>query len=219
MQCTTTFFLQKHNLKSKTLPFDWMFSTPKFVFEMLHLLLEQDANIPELVGYHFFNCNKTVSNVDNNFIISDNDGYVLYNETYNVIFPHEIESYNHNDYNADSKLLENLNKYLRRFERLKNLILNPNEELCFIYTSQSSLKSGNFTINCNNAINDAYFYLNKIYELISKYKNNFKFIIFDALKEDNKSLLNEKIILVELNSCDNYHELLPQMDNFIHFCL
>ena len=81
MQCTTTFFLQKHNFKSKTLPFDWMFSTPKFVFEMLHLLLEQNFNIPELIGYHFFNCNKTVTNIDNNFIISHDYGYVLYNET------------------------------------------------------------------------------------------------------------------------------------------
>ena len=137
MQCTTTFFLQKHNLKSETLPFDWMFSTPKFVFEILHLLLEENIIIPELIGYHFFNCNKTATNNDNNFIISDNDGYVLYNEKYNVIFPHEIEFYDHYNVNVNSKLLENLHKYSRRFERLKNLIINQNTELCFIYTSQS----------------------------------------------------------------------------------
>ena len=132
-----------------------------------------------------------------------------------VMFYIMKHNHNHIDINVNSNLLENLNKYIRRFERLKNLIFSD-EELCFIYTSQSSLETGDFTINGINVINDVYFYLNKIYELISKFKTNFKFIIFDAIKKDNKLLLNEKIILIKLNSCNNYHDLIPQMDNYLN---
>ena len=40
--CSVAYQLQKLNLKKETLPFDWMFSTPKFIFEMLELLLENN---------------------------------------------------------------------------------------------------------------------------------------------------------------------------------
>lgn len=54
------------------------------------------------------------------------NGGLLYNSKYNVIFPHD-------NYNT-----ETINKYIRRFERLKDIIINAKEELCFLYISQSS---------------------------------------------------------------------------------
>jgi hypothetical protein len=53
IQCTNATFRNKFN-KTETLPFDWMFTTPKFVFEMLFLLLEENIDIEELVKEHFF---------------------------------------------------------------------------------------------------------------------------------------------------------------------
>lgn len=214
MQCTNMYFLEKHNKRSYTFPFSWMFSTPKFVFEMLELLLDKNINIKELVVFYFFHCTKTATNEDENFIISKDDGYILYNDKYNVIFPHEIDF--GQDMNKE-KFNNILEKYIRRFQRLKDFILNSEEDICFIYTSQSSLESGNFKVNGINAINDSYYYLTKIYELIAKYKNKFKFIVFDAIKEEDKSKLNTNIILIELNSCNNYRELLPQMDNYVNY--
>ena len=58
VQCTNAFFKQNIKKTSETLPFDWMFSTPKFVFQMLELLLDKKMDIQTLVVDHFFACEK-----------------------------------------------------------------------------------------------------------------------------------------------------------------
>ena len=158
IQCTSTTFKKKIE-DTHTLPFDWMFATPSFVFEMLELLLEKNINIEDLVKNYFFYCEKKATyNITEHYYTCDN-GFALFNTKYNVIFPH------------DKNDIDSINKYIRRFERLKDIILNSTECLYFIYTSQSSLESGNFTIDDNIVINDVYIYLSKIYKLISKFRN------------------------------------------------
>jgi hypothetical protein len=202
MQCTTARF--KKDLQTMhTLPFDWMFSTPSFVFEMLELLLLKNINIEDLVKNHFFYCEKRANRNDEHYYTCDN-GFALLNTKYNVIFPHD-------DNNIDS-----INKYIRRFERLKDIILNSKECLYFIYTSQCSLDIGNFTIDGNIVINDVYVYLSKIYKLISKFRNNYKLILFDTIQEEQISLLDENIKLVKLNRCNTWDDLLPQMSEHTH---
>ena len=127
------------------------------------------------------------------------NGFALFNTKYNVIFPH------------DENNIDSINKYIRRFVRLKDMILNSTQCLYFIYTSQSSLESGNFTIDGNIVINDVYVYLSKIYKLISKFRNNYKIILFDTIQEEEISLLDENITLIKLNKCNSWSELVPQM--------
>lgn len=57
LQCSSATFKNEIK-KSYTFPFDWMFATPSFVFEILVLLLEKNMNIEELVKNHFFYCEK-----------------------------------------------------------------------------------------------------------------------------------------------------------------
>ena len=198
IQCTNATF-KKSIENTHTLPFDWMLSTPSFVFEMLELLLEKNINIEDLVKNHFFYCEKRAKlNGLEHYYICDN-GFALFNTKYNVIFPH------------DENNIDSINKYIRRFERLKDIILNSTECLYFIYTSQSSLESGNFTIDGNIVINDVYVYLSKIYKLISKFRNNYKIILFDTIQEEQISLLDENITLIKLNKCNAWGELVPQM--------
>ena len=135
----------------------------------------------------------------------DNNGFALFNTKYNVIFPHD-------EYNIDT-----INKYIRRFERLKDLILNSKECLYFVYTSQSSLDNGNFTINGNIVIKDVYFYLSKIYKLISKFRSNYKMILLDTIQEEQISLLDENITLIKLNKCNDWKELVEQMKELNFF--
>ena len=198
IQCTNAIF-KKSFEKTHTLPFDWMFSTPSFVFEMLELLLEKNINIEDLVKTHFFYCEKRANYNELEHYICDNNGFALFNTKYNVIFPH------------DENNIDSINKYIRRFERLKDIILNSTECLYFIYTSQSSLESGNFTIDGNIVINDVYVYLSKIYKLISKFRNNYKIILFDTIHEEQIYLLDENITLIKLNKCNSWSELVPQM--------
>jgi hypothetical protein len=206
VQCSSATFKNKIK-KTHTLPFDWMFATPSFVFEILVLLLEENINIEELVKNHFFICNKRANINGAEHYYTCDDGFALYNTKYNVIFPHDNDN------------IETINKYIRRFERLKDIILNSTEELYFIYTSTSSLESGNFTIDGNIIIKDVYVYLTKIYNLISKFRNNYKIILFDAIQEEQIELLDKNIILYKLNKCNNWHELLPQMIEYENFII
>ena len=203
LQCTNATFKKNINKTSNTFPFDWMFATPKFVFEMLTLLLKESMNIDQLVREHFFLCEKRANYHNAEHYYTCENGFALYNCKYDAIFPHDENS------------IDSVNKYIRRFKRLKDLILTTEEKIYFIYTSQSSLENGNFTIDGNNIINNEYLYLSKIYELIGEYRKNYKVIVFDSIKKEEK-ILNENIILCELNKCDNWSELLPQMNNYIN---
>jgi hypothetical protein len=131
IQCTNATFRNNFN-KQETLPFDWMFTTPKFVFEMLFLLLEENIDIEELVKEHFFKVEKRSTYSKGEHYYTCDDGLALYNTKYNVIFPHDINN------------IDTIDKYIRRFKRSKEIII-----LIYIYTSQSSLQHGNFTIDGN----------------------------------------------------------------------
>ena len=80
-----------------------------------------------------------------------------------------------------------------------------------IYSSQPSLKEGNFTIDKRVIIKNVYSYLTKIYNLINMYNNNNKMIVFDSILNEDKSELNEKITLYEMNPCNKWIELLNQI--------
>jgi hypothetical protein len=175
-----------------------MFSTPEFVFKMLELLLETNITIEDLVTNHFFCCTKrATARVNEHY--HTGTGKALYNSKYGVIFPHDV-------HNAQT-----INKYIRRFRRLKDII-NTAEELCFVYCSPSSSDRGNFTIDGKKVLGDVYFYLSKIYQLIGKYRRNYKLIIFDAIKEEPKERLDKSIILYELTPCAHWIQLSSQID-------
>ena len=200
IQCTNAHILKNNNIRFHSFPFDWMFSTPKFIFEMLELLLENNISIDDLVKNYFFYCDKKANVYQYEHYHTCDNGACLYNSKYNVIFPHD-------NYNT-----ETIDKYIRRFERLKDIIINTKEELCFLYISPSSSKNGNFTIDGKIVLHDVFLYLSKIYNIIGKHNNNYKMIIFDTLKEESKELLNENICVYELNECDKWDYLLNQID-------
>ncbi len=201
IQCTSA--MMKNEIeKTHTLPFDWMFSTPSFVFDMLKLLLEEKCSVEELVKNHFFNCDKraNLNGVEHYYICED--GFAFVNTKYNVLFPH------------DENNMDTIHKYIRRFERLKEILLHSTECLYFIYTSQSSLEHGNFTIDGATVIHDVYFHLSKIYTLIGKYRSNYKMIVFDAIQ--NEAVVDQNITLIQLNKGNGMLELLPQMREYTY---
>ena len=199
IQCLNASLKKRINKDTETLPFDWMFSHPKFIYEILKLLLENKINIKEIVNNHFFCCDKRANYEKQEAYYTCSNGCALYNSKYDVIFPHDKN-------NKETKM-----KYIRRLTRLKDLILNSNEKLVFIYSSQSSLKSGNFTIDERVVIKNVYSYLSKIYDLINMYNNNNKMIVFDSILNEDKNKLNEKITLYEMNACNSSNELLNQI--------
>ena len=162
LQCTGAEFLKANNCRSEAFPFDHMFATPEFVYKMLVLLLEINMDIRELVNNHFFLCEKKASSNSLENYVTDKNGIALFNTKYNAIFPHD-------EYTDKSR-----EKYYRRFLRLKGYIYNKRENLNFMYISQASFENGNFTIDSKYVVADVYEYLGKIYDLIGKYRQNYR---------------------------------------------
>jgi len=180
-QCSVPEVLERMNLKHETLPFDWMLSHPKFVYEMLKLLLVDKIDIEFLVKEHFFKCEyKSMFQSPENYIEIET-GPAFYNKKYDVIFPHDDDSE------------KNTQKYSRRFIRLKELIYDSNITPVFLYISPSSNEGGNFTIDGRVIIHDSVNYFNKIFQLISTIRNDFEMIIIDGTYIPNLDSLNKKI--------------------------
>jgi hypothetical protein len=190
-QCTVPTVLAKAGLKGETLPFDWLLNTPEFVYTMISKLISSDVDINTLVREEFFRCDKratlkrdinNLDRVDVEHFEEDENGQLLYNTLYGVILPHDhLDEYH-------------IQKYIRRFERLKNLIFDLDKELCFLYISQSSNTAGNFTINNEFRIHNTYEYLNSLYNLISSVRNNFSIIMIDAIQSEDVKLLDKSKI-------------------------
>ena len=169
-QCTVPTALKNIGEKSEALPFDWMLSSPKFIYEIMTMLLS-GMPIKELVTEHFFNCTAKSTMLYAEHYVTDPNGSALYNEKYDVIFPHDV----YDDVN--------IQKYIRRFERLYNLV-KSDKNLVYIYIYPSSKDDGSFIINGRPIIKDTSEYLILTYELLKKHcKNNFEFKVLQTFDD------------------------------------
>ena len=208
IQCTSAKF--KHEINSsESLPFDWMFATPKFVYEMLNLLLVQNMDIEELVNEHFFFCEKKAGLSSKlEYYYTCENGFAPFNAKYGAIFPHD---------HGDKK--DTVDKYVRRFIRLKDILLHSPEELCLLYVSPSSTDIGNFAIDGRLVVQDTYFYLTKIYEMIGTVrKDKYQMYCFDTFHSDSTRplSLHKDIRFIKLNPCNHWEKVYEQMQNYIH---
>ena len=199
IQCLNAVYKKRIKKDTETLPFDWMLSNPRFVYEIIKLLLENKITTVEIVNNHFFCCDKKANYKMAEAYYTDNNGFALYNSKYDVIFPH------------DKNDIETRTKYIRRLDRLKDIILNSKDKLTFLYSSQSSLKSGNFTIDKRPVVINVYHYLTKIYSLINRYNDNNQMIVFDTILNEDRNILNKNIILYEIERCGKWGELLNKI--------
>jgi len=167
-QCSTPRMFEILKLKKETLPFDWMLSTPKFVYTILSLLLVEQIEISSIVDNDFFKCDKRATFQGYEHYVTNDNGVALVNSKYNVCFPHDS--------------ISDRDKYIRRLERLKNLILDKSNFLNIVYVSVSSPNSGNFTIDEIEPIQNLYEYIEKINSLLKAIRTNYKVIVFDANK-------------------------------------
>ena len=167
-QCTTPILFEKLLLKKESLPFDWMLSTPQFVYTILKLLLIDNKGIDDIIDTHFFACDKRAQLRKVEHHLSNDDGTVLVNSRYNVCFPHDD--------------ITDRDKYMRRMERFKQLLLEKDNFLHFVYVSVSSPDSGNYTIDGIEPIQQLYEYIEQINSILKNIRNNYKIIVFDTNK-------------------------------------
>ena len=197
-QCTTPTLFERLNVKSETLPFDWMISTPKFVYKIIKLLLINKKDINDIIDNHFFLCDKkAILQAPEHFTLNDN-GNTLINTKYHVCFPHDT--------------LSDKDKYVRRMNRLKQILLDQNIFIHFVYVSVSSQTSGNYTIDGYEPIQHLYKYINKINTIIKSVRCNYKISIFDINKPTNIiSLDASHIAYYDIKEANNWANMLSDL--------
>lgn len=202
--CVVAYFLRGVNLRKLSLPFDWMFSYPNFIREMLRLLLEENMDERELVTKHFFLHDKRSWRRGEYNISVVPGGNNLLNSKYDVVFPHDTISQ------------ETIDKYTRRFIRLKEIIKNEKEKVVFVYSSQNTLLDGIYRIDDKIILKDVYQQMNNLVSLLDKHCANYEVIFFDAILNEDRTILNEKIKLIPLEEKPTWPALLPEMKKHMH---
>jgi len=196
-QCSTLAVLKEMNIRGKSLPFDWMISTPEFVYTILRLLVVDNAEIDYIVDSHFFACDKRASLDRQEHYSIDPDGSALFNSKYRVCFPHRLSS-------AEEPVTER-DKYITRLMRLKELLLDKNNYIYLIYVSLSSYSGlGNYTIDNEDVIKDLYPYIHKIDVLLKNIRvDNYKILVFDVAKTKENKIESETTLYVDLQPSSN----------------
>lgn len=197
-QCTTTTLFDKLRLKKESLPFDWMISTPHFVYTIMKFLFIDKKELNDIIDNHFFACDKkgTVKGLEN--YITNENGSALVNSKYKVCFPHD-------------KVSER-DKYIRRLERLKQIILDKGNFIYFVYVSVSSQTGGNYTLDGVKPIEQLYEYIENINNILKDIRTNYKILVFDTNKPPHvtpSDILHIEYYDIEKKSW--WGELLPEL--------
>lgn len=206
-QCTSTFVLDAAGVRGESYPFDWALLPPKFVHHILDLLLIQNMEIETLVKQEYFHHHTFAQWTGPGYLAAEeyrewHEGYP-YNKPYGAVFPHDGDN---------QPVVEIIDKYIRRFHRLKNIILDVNEQLVFLYISQSSPHRyhGNYFIDGVEMLTDTYQHLNNIYDIISSVRGEtFDFIVLDTINSNDHATLNPKMDYNVLAATNGYKSLIP----------
>jgi hypothetical protein len=197
-QCTTPILFDKLQVKKESLPFDWMFSTPEFVYTIMKLLLIDMKEIDDIVDNHFFLCDKRAELRDLERHVLNENGPVLVNSKYNVCFPHDT--------------ITDRDKYIRRMERFKRILLDKNNFLYFVYVSVSSSNSGNYLLDEVEPIQQLYEYVEKINNIMKRIRTKYKIIIFDTNKPSEIIPSDiSHMMYYDIGKKDRWQDLLPEL--------
>lgn len=197
-QCTTATLFDRLHVKKETLPFDWIVSTPEFVYTILNLLLIDEKEISDIVDNHFFVCDKTATFLEVEHFVLNENGAVLVNSKYNVCFPHDT--------------IDDRDKYIRRMERLKKIILDKDNFIHFVYVSVSSPTDGNYTLDGIEPIKNIYEYIEKINSIIKKIRSNYRIFVFDTNKPSDCQPSDDlHIKYYDINKRKIWTELMPEL--------
>jgi hypothetical protein len=196
VQCTSAQFLRLHNIRSCGLPFDWIYSHPQFIYNVLQAIfvshLESTSIALSVFFNHQFQENGELATPDirdnltlvkahasDHFATDPTSGNLVYNPVQRILFPHDnlLSS-------AESRRLA-IQKYARRITRLKHAILKcPN--IHFVYTSQPAFSTskpdvtGNISVDGVSLTQNVHLHLNNIISLIQSIRNSSIYITHSA---------------------------------------
>jgi hypothetical protein len=195
-QCTTAAIIQKLNRRTSSFPFDWILSNPTSVLSLIKILIDCD-DIDKFVKTEFFNVDGFAHFIKpEEFMIIHHKTGSLYNSKYNMIFPHEKSNY-----------IDEVEKYKRRFIRLKEALINEHTMLNIYFIDRLG-KNNSFKINNTNILNNQEDSLNSLVSYLTNLRKNSKFyFVLNKHSYINKNKIDNKpeVTCIEIES--NYEML------------
>lgn len=132
-RCGAARSIQSEGKREASFPFDWILTPIESLYQLLHLLIEKNIDIEKLVREEFLpidtlmGCGKP-NRPPEKYITFKNEG-LPYNDKYKICMPHEFNIYKlRNIKEARESTIE---KYIRRFDRLKSTINDTDRPVCF----------------------------------------------------------------------------------------
>ena len=97
-------------------------------------------------------------------------------------------------------------------ERFKQILLDKNIYLYFVYVSVSSPNSGNYTIDGVEPIQQLYEYIEQIHNILKDIRTTYKIIVFDTNKPSiviASDILH--LMYYDIEKKNSWVELLPEL--------
>jgi len=97
-------------------------------------------------------------------------------------------------------------------ERFKQILLDTDNYLYFIYVSVSSPNSGNYTIDGVEPIQQLYEYIEQINNILKDMRTTYKIIVFDANKPSGVIPSDSlHLMYYDIEKKNSWPELLPEL--------
>lgn len=210
--CAASTLLKMRHLRHNSLPFDWILSHPEFVYNIIKQLLENDLSnvVVEFLepSNLTINCKPTYGDKINydggnqlfeKYVTTEEHlgGSIgIYNSKWNVSFPHDF-SKNHSV----------IDKYRRRLERLKEILLDNNQMKNLLYISPSSIDT-NYCVDGNPIIQNSPYWINKLSNLLTSKNIPHTVIYLDSINDEQ--ITNENIKYYNLTPKGNWFPLITE---------
>lgn len=211
--CASATLLKMRGLRNNSLPFDWILSHPEFVYNIIKYLLSENS-LDKIVDEFLetknisLNCKPTYGDKINydggtqlfeKYVTTDENlgGNVgIYNSKWKISFPHDV-----------SKDNITIQKYYRRFERLKEILLDKNQIKHFLYISPSSIET-NYSVDGYIVIKNSPYWIDKLSKLLSENKILHNIIYLDSINDEK--ILNQNIKYYNLLPKENWFPLITE---------
>lgn len=147
-RCGAAQSIQAAGKREASFPFDWILTPIESLYQLLHLLIEKNINIETLVREEFLpidtliGCGKP-NRPPEKYITFKNVGSP-HNIKYKISMPHEPSIDKLRRHKAVRECT--IEKYIRRFDRLRSTITNTSRPVCFSMQAIGNV----YKINGNN---------------------------------------------------------------------
>lgn len=209
-QCTVAVSLRDLKLNRETLPFDWIFIKPGSVYLFLQMLLVDKLPVEDIVIKHFLKCDQMITRGKyKNHYCTTCDKYsslACLNSEYDIVFLHDTVYDENGDLYQDT-----VDKYIRRFNRLKKTLENNMNEIQFIYVSPSYIDF--FRFNNKKVIVNENESINNINNLMIDVNPNHNIYIMNTKKinkiQKKKAETNDSIHIIQIKPKKQWKHLVP----------